>query len=474
MITSPSPTVTRDEPIDPALKRMAIAIVVGAITVILDTTIVSVGLHELGTALGASITTIQWVSTAYLLAMFVTIPLTGWAQGRLGSKRLWLLGLSVFLLGSALCALAWNPASLIAFRAVQGLGGGVMLPLMATILMQAAGGKNVGRLMAAVSLPAALGPILGPVIGGIILHSLTWQWMFLVNLPVGLVGIVLAMRAMPGGLDGRRVSLDTVGLLLVTPGIIGIIYGLTEAGSKGGFTHASVLVPLLAGVGLVVAFVAWALRRGERALIDIKLFSHRPLAASSTLMFLSGIALYGAMLLLPLYWQQVRGEDALGAGLLLVPQGVGALLSRTLAGRLTDRLGARWVAMGGFAVLTLATVPFALATATTPTWVLMCVLAVRGFGLGAVFIPLMSVAYEGLERHEMPDASIVTRVAQQLGGSFGVAILAAILTNAALGVTDLAGLAHAFDMAFWWAVGFSVVATAMTFLLPARPHPTGT
>ena len=170
-------------------------------------------------------------------------------------------------------------------------------------------------------------------------------------------------------------------------------------------------------------------------------------------------------------WLAVAG---FASGLLLVPQGVGALLSRTLGGRLTDRLGARWVAMGGFAVLTLATVPFALATATTPTWVLMCVLAVRGFGLGAVFIPLMSVAYEGLERHEMPDASIVTRVAQQLGGSFGVAILAAILTNAALGVTDLAGLAHAFDMAFWWAVGFSVVATAMTFLLPARPHPAGT
>lgn len=455
--------------IDPELKRLAVAIITGAITVILDTTIVTVGLHELGSDLGASITTIQWVSTAYLLAMFVTIPLTGWAQARIGAKRLWLSGLSVFLAGSALCALAWNPASLIAFRAIQGLGGGVMMPLMATILMQAAGGKNIGRLMATVSLPAALGPILGPVIGGLILHYLSWEWMFLVNLPIGAVGLYLAAKRMPSGDRGARTALDVIGLLLVVPGTLGIIYGLTEAGSHGGFDTATALVPIIAGVVLVAGFVAWALKRGDKALIDIQLFKHhRPLAASSALMFLSGIALYGAMLLLPLYWQQVRGEDALGAGLLLIPQGVGALLSRTIAGRLTDAIGARWVAVVGFVIVALATVPFALSSATTPMWLLMGVLLVRGFGLGAVFIPLMSVAYQGLQRDQMPDASIVTRVAQQLGGSFGVAVLAAILATAALGAANLAELATAFDTAFWWATGFSALAAIVSFILPAQ------
>jgi EmrB/QacA subfamily drug resistance transporter len=460
----PAPAATTDK-LDPELTRLALAIVVGAIAVILDTTIVSVGIHELGAALGATVATIQWVSTAYLLAMFVTIPLTGWAQSRLGSKRLWLLGLGVFVLGSTLCALAWNAPSLIAFRAVQGMGGGVMMPLMTTILMQAARGRNLGRLMATVSLPAALGPVLGPVLGGVIIHSLTWQWMFLLNVPLGVVGIVLAVRLFPRDEPARRVRLDAVGLLLLSPGTVALIYGLTQVGRDAGFVHPDVLVPVTVGLALIGGFVWWALRRGDRALVDVRLLRHRALATSSALLFLTGAALYGAMLLLPLYWQQVRGEDALGAGLLLVPQGLGALASRTLAGRLTDAVGGRWVAVGGFAVMALATVPFALSSATTSTAWLMATLLVRGFGLGAVIIPLMTGAFVGLERHEMPDASIVTRVAQQIGGSFGTAVLATILTSVA---ATSAALGDAFDTAFWWATGFTVLAAVLSLLLPSR------
>ncbi|WP_019136018.1 MDR family MFS transporter [Cellulomonas massiliensis] len=457
--------------IDPELKRLAAAVIVGGIAVILDTTIVSVGLHELGTALHASVGTIQWVSTAYLLAMFVTIPLSGWAQGRLGSKRLWLLGLSVFLVGSALCAAAWDATSLVAFRAVQGVGGGVLMPLMTTILMQAARGRNLGRLMATVSLPAALGPILGPVLGGVILHQLSWPWLFLVNLPLGAVGLVLAVRLIPADGPRRRVPLDVVGALLVAPGIVGVIFGLTQVGTHGGFGRAEVLAPLLAGAVLLAALALWALRRGERALIDVRLMRHRTLATSTLLLFLTGVALYGAMLLLPLYWQQVRGEDALGAGLLLVPQGIGALASRTLSGRLTDAIGGRWVAAGGFAVLALATVPFALSTDHTSTSLLMGTLLVRGFGLGAVLIPLMTGAFVGLEHDEMPHASILTRVAQQVGGSFGTAVLAVVLVTAAAGATSLPALAGAFDVAFWWATAFTAAAAALSLLLPSRRPP---
>ncbi|MEN0128841.1 MAG: DHA2 family efflux MFS transporter permease subunit [Brevundimonas sp.] len=457
-----------DDRLDPDLKRLATAVIVGAIAVILDTTIVSVGIHELGADLGASVGTIQWVSTAYLLAMFVTIPLTGWAQGRLGSKRLWIVGLSTFLLGSALCATAASASALIAFRAVQGVGGGVLMPLMTTLLMQAAHGRNVGKLMASVSLPAALGPILGPVVGGVILHYASWQWMFLVNLPLGAVGLWLAVRMIPADGPTRRVPLDAVGLLLVSPGIVGVIYGLTQVAEQGGFDHTRVLVPLVTGLVLIAAFVWWAVRRGPRALIDVRLFRHAPLRTSSILMFLTGIGLYGAMLLLPLYWQQVRGADALGAGLLLVPQGVGALASRTIAGRLTDSIGGRWVAVAGFAVVSIATIPFALATEHTATWTLMIALLVRGFGLGAVFIPLMAVAFAGLERDEMPHASIVTRVAQQLGGSFGTAVLAVILVSATAGAASLPDLAAAFDTAFWWAAGFTSLAALLSLLLPDR------
>jgi EmrB/QacA subfamily drug resistance transporter len=457
------------EGLDPELKRIAAAIITGVIAVILDTTIVSVALHELGGSLDASVSSIQWVSTGYLLAMFVSIPVAGWAQQRIGGKRLWLLALSIFLLGSVLCACAWNIESLIAFRVVQGIGGGVMLPLMATILMQAAHGRNVGRLMAAVSMPAALGPILGPVLGGLILSNLSWQWLFLVNVPMCVAGLALAYRLLPADGPTQRAPLDVVGLLLLSPGVVGIIYGLSNVGGDGGFDQADVLVPLLGGLALVGAFIVWATRIGERALVDVRLFRHRALTSSSALMFLTGIALFGAMFLIPLYWQEVRGEDALGAGLLLIPQGVGALASRSIAGRLTDSIGGRWVAVVGFAVVTVATIPFALATATTSEVLLMGALLVRGLGLGAVLIPLMTGAYLGLDREDIPHASIITRVAQQLGGSFGVAVLAVILTSAAVGAASVADVADAFDVAFWWAVGLTAVAVPLSFLLPSKP-----
>jgi MFS family permease len=172
---------------------------------------------------------------------------------------------------------------------------------------------------------------------------------------------------------------------------------------------------------------------------------------------------------LPLYWQQVRGQDALHAGLLLVPQGVGALASRTVAGRLTDSIGGRWVAVAGFALMTIATVPFALATSTTSTWWLMGVLVVRGLAVGAVFIPLMSGAYLGLDRSEVPDASIITRIAQQLGGSFGVAVLAVILVNATAASHGANPLSDGFERAFWWATGFTAAGALLSLLLPKKP-----
>ncbi len=451
-----SPAVVDADGLDPELKRIALAVVTGAVAVILDTTIVSVALHDLSGALHASVETIQWVSTAYLLAMFVSIPVSGWAQSRLGAKRLWLVALTVFFAGSVLCALAWNAESLIAFRVVQGLGGGVMMPLMTTILMQAAHGRNLGRLMAAVSLPAALGPILGPVVGGLILGGLSWHWLFLVNVPLCTLGLVMAVRMLPADPPTRRVPLDVPGLVLVVPGVVGVIYGLSQVGGAGGFTSTDVLVPLIGGAVLIAAFAGWALRRGSAALIDVRLLRHRPLTVSVSLMFLAGAALYGAMLLLPLYWQVARGHDALEAGLLLIPQGVGALASRSVAGRLTDSIGGRWVAVVSFLVMCAATVPFAYADGTTPQWWLLLALLVRGFGMGAAFIPLMTLAYQGLERHEMPDASIFTRTAQQVGGSFGVAVLAVVLANVG------------FDEAFWWSIGFTAVAAALSLLVPAR------
>jgi EmrB/QacA subfamily drug resistance transporter len=446
--------------IDRDVLRTAIALIVGALAVIFDTTITSIALPTLVRELHSSVSQIQWVSTGYLLSLGVVIPLVAWAQARVGGKRLWMIALTVFMVGSILCSLAWNAQSLIAFRVVQGIGGGLMLPLLSTLVMQAARGRDLGRTMAMISLPAVLGPILGPVLGGVILHELDWRWLFWVNVPLCVVGVVLAQGLLPADPPAGRVRLDVAGLALIAPGTVGLLYGLSNVGHSGGFGRADVLVPLIAGVLLLAVFTWRAARVGGGALVDVRLLRYRPVASSSAMLFLSGASLYGAMLLLPLYFQQSRGASVLTAGLLLVPQGVGALLSRGLTGRLMDSLGARVLVAAGFVLVGLATVPFALAGPRTGEGWLLAALLVRGFGLSVVTVPVMAVAFIGLERSAVPHASILTRIAQQVGGSFGTAVLAVILAAT-----------HSFDQAFWWAVGFAAGAVALSLWLPGRPAP---
>ena len=396
------------------------------------------------------------------------VPITSWAQRIVGGKHLWVGALALFLVGSILSSLAWSAGSLIAFRAVQGVAGGVMLPLMATLVVQAAGGRHLGRIMSVVSLPAVLGPILGPVIGGVILQHLHWSWMFWVNVPFCVAGIVLAVIVMPADGPVRRESFDVVGFALMAPGLAAVLWGISNISRAGAFSRADVLAPLSAGVALLAAFAVWAGRRGKRALLDVRLLRHWPLASSALLLFLSGITLYGAMLLLPLYFQNLRGATVLVAGLLLIPQGLGTLAGRSLAGTLSDLMGARRLVASGFAIVLAATVPFALADAHTSQWWLMTALFARGVGLGVVTVPLMALGYRGLRSVQVPDASILTRISTQVGGAFGAALLVVILASAATGASSDAALTGAFQHAFWWATLFAGIGLAVSFALPGR------
>ncbi|MFI6581963.1 MDR family MFS transporter [Embleya sp. NPDC050493] len=464
------PSVAADpDRIDPALRRMTFTLIIGALAVIFDTTIMSVAIDDLAGRMHASLATAQWVSTAYLLALATVMPAVGWLQAALGGKRLWIAALGLFLVGSLLCATAWNAPSLIVFRVVQGFGGGIMMVLMTTLIMQAAKGRNIGRIMSLITVPTALGPVLGPVIGGAILHLGDWRWIFLFNVPFCVVGAYLAARNLPRDRPGPRPRLDVVGMLLLSPGIAAVIYALTRIGGSEGPAGLTVGLPLVAGLALLLGYLGWALRRGPHALIDVRLFRHRALASSSVLVFLSGAALYGTMMLLPLYWQQVRGEDALGAALLLIPQGVGTLLSRSLAGRYMDRFGPRPVAIAAFALTCVATVPFGFVTASTDNTALMAVLFVRGIGLGAAMITIMGAAFVGLKPEEIPQGSGISRVAQQIGGSAGTALLAVILQRTSTGARTPAALASGFGNAFWWATAFTAAAIPLCLLLPGRP-----
>ncbi|NGO67226.1 MDR family MFS transporter [Streptomyces boncukensis] len=454
---------------------MAITLIVGALGVVFDTTIISVALNGLARDLDAPLSTIQWVSTGYMLAVFIAIPLAGWAQSRLGGRRLWIVALSGFLAGSVLSALAWTASSLIAFRIVQGLAGGIMMPLMYTLLMQAAKGRNIGKVIAIITVPTALGPILGPVLGGLILSLANWRWLFLINIPFCLVGIWLAWRNLPDDRpapDQPRARLDAVGLLLLCPGSAALLYGLSQVDGDTGFASAQVLIPLLAGLAPIGGFTFWALTRATAPLVDVRMFRHRSVASSSTLLFLGGISLFGSMMLLPLYFQQVRGATPLGAGLLLIPQGVGALVARGLAGTYMDRVGPRAVALVAFAFVASSTVPFAFVTADTSEILLLVALFIRGIALGAAMIAPMGAAFVGLEHEDIPDASMITRVAQQIGGAVGVAVLIVILQRNIGDAHTPDALASGFDHAFWWSVALTAAAVPLCLLLPSLPEPT--
>ena len=463
-----SVTAERTEPgskLTPEVRGVVVALIIGGIAAILDSTMVTIALHTLTVSLRSSTGTIQWVTTGFLLAMAVAIPVTGWAESRWGGKRVWMAALLLFVVGSVLCGLAWNDASLIGFRVVQGFAAGLIFPLMQTLAVRAAGGRAGSSLIATISLPLALGPILGPVIGGVILNWLSWCWLFLVNVPVIAVGLVLAWRRLPADRPApgaRRSRLDLTGLLLLGPALGGILLGLSNLSADGGVGHAGVLLPLSAGIVLLGAFVGRALRPGGRnPIVDIRLLRHRSLASASAVLFTAGAVMYAGMFLLPLYYQQLHGESVLHAALLLIPQGVGSLLARLVVGKLVARFGARLVTIVSFLIAAAATVPFALAGPDTSVWVLAAVLLVRGLGIGTVLIPPMSVAYQDVPPAGIPHATMNTRITQQVGASFGTAIVAVALQSLlAHGATG------AFQDAFWWATGITLAAVIPAFTLP--------
>lgn len=458
-------TRTQEQPAAQSSGRLLTALIVGAVTAIFDTTIVAIGLHTLIEELGAPVATIQWVSTGYLLALAIAIPFVSWAQARFGGKRLWLFALGLFVLGSVLCACAWNAESLIAFRVLQGLGGGIMFPLMQTLAMQNVTPQSRTRTMATVTVPVALGPILGPVLGGLVLNWLTWRWMFLINVPVGIVGWLLAAAFLADDRPNREAAhqpLDVGGALLIAPALAGLLYGLTNTHAGGGFARLDVLAPVIGGALLLAGFIMRAARKAGTALIDVRLLALRSVRASSIVLTFLGAALFAASFLLPLYFQTLRGYNVLNTALLLIPQGVGSLLARLVVGQLVDKFGSRRVAVVGFLVTAAATAPFALTTGGS-LWLLGAVLFVRGLGFGTVLIPVVTVAYVDIRKDQMPHASAITRIAQQLGGAFGTALAAVVLEVAATLTAPEAG----FGAAFWFTVAITVAAAASAVLLPA-------
>jgi EmrB/QacA subfamily drug resistance transporter len=454
--------------ITPHVWRIAIVVILGAIMSVLDTTIVNVALDTLSKDLHSSLDDIQWVVTGYMLSLAAVIPVSGWAVTRFGAKRLYLISLVLFTAGSALCGLSWSTGSLIAARVLQGLGGGLLMPVGQMILVKAAGPRNMAKVMSAIGVPIILAPVFGPTLGGLLVEHAGWQWIFFVNLPVGIAAVTAALRMLPRDEDTRAMAgrLDAPGLALVASGLVGITYGLAQSGAAGTLADRSVLVPFLLGLGLVAAFVVRALHI-ERPLLDLRLYANKAFAAASVTMFALGAALFGAMVLMPLYFQLVRHEDAVTTGMLVAPQGIGAAVAMFLGGRATMRWGGGLTSVIGGSIAIVATVPFLLVDATTPFWTIGAAMVVRGFGIGMSMMPSMTAAYAVLRPDQVNDATPQMNVLQRVGGSIGTAILTVVLQS---GITGLAhptpaGIAHSFAHTYWWVIAISAVALAPTVLL---------
>jgi EmrB/QacA subfamily drug resistance transporter len=444
--------------------RIAFVVIIGSIMSILDTTIVNVALEKLGTELHKSIASTQWVITGYMLSLAAVIPITGWAARRFGAKPVYLLALVLFTGGSILCGVAQSLDQLIAFRVIQGIGGGMILPLGQLMMATAAGPKRMGRVMSIVAIPAMLGPILGPTLGGLIVDNASWRWIFYVNVPIGLIAFLLSLRTLPRVERAPTHRLDLRGLALMATGLPLFTYGLAEIGATGSFTATSVLLPGIAGIALIAAFALHALRV-PHPLLDLALYRRATFASASLTMFCLGAALFGGMILMPLYWQQIRFESVVDTGLLTAPMGLGMALVMPFAGRLADRLGGGRLALAGVVVTTVATIPFGLIGAQTSIVGLSVAMFVRGLGVGLAFMPVMSAAFASLRPSELADATPQLNVLQRVGGSIGTAVLAVVLQRALAGTHGVAAAAGAYGTAFWWSLGLTALAIAPCIVL---------
>jgi EmrB/QacA subfamily drug resistance transporter len=426
-------TETRNRP-DPVLFKLVAVVLLGGIMGILDGTMVAVGADTLRAAFAAPLTTIGWVSTGYLLALTATIPITAWAADRFGGRRLWLFGLVLFLGASLACGLAWDVPALIVFRVFQGVGAGVLDPLVLILLARAAGPGRAGRVMALMAGVLSLGPVLGPVVGGVVLQGLGWRWLFLINLPIGLAALAGSVRLLPAdapGADRPRARLDVIGAAAVTPGFGAVVLALSRAGDRAGFASPAVLVPLAAGAVLLAAYAVRALRvRHTPPLIDLRLFARPGFAPRVAIMAVTGLAMFALLFALPLYYQQARGAGALTAGLLVAPFGVSSAVAAPLAGRLAARFGTRAVVRTGALVAAAGAYGFTWTGAAAPgVWPVLAAVGV-GAGLGFVGAPTMGSLYEALPAALVPQGSSVLYMLNQLGASFGVAVVALVVQTA--------------------------------------------
>ncbi len=413
---------------DPNYKwKVLISVVFGTFMVILDSTAVNVAIPTFERVFNAKVDQVDGILTTYVLALGIVTPLAGWFSERFGIKRVYLTSLGLFVAGSILCAFAPSLPFLVAFRVLQGLGGGMLAPLGIALLFGAFAEKERGIAFGLYGIPLVVAPASGPVLGGYFVEYLDWRYIFFINIPVGIAGIILGSYWLRENRRGIVARLDIPGVLLSSISFGTLLYAI-QRGSIDGWTTTPVLILFSAGIVSFIAFVVVELRVKD-PLLDLRLFLKRTYLFANILGWVSVIALFGAEFLLPIYLQTLRGQTPLQAGLLVLPLAISSGIVVPIVGVLYNKIGARWLIAFGSVLLAINTWELAHLTTDTPFTAVMLIVAIRGVALGFLLQTTLTVALTGLSPRQLPRASSLLNAMRNVFQSFGIAILGTILTN---------------------------------------------
>lgn len=406
-------------------------LVVAASVVILNETIMGVALPELMRELDITAATAQWLTTAFLLTMAVVIPVTGFLIQRFPLRSLFFAAMGLFTLGTVVAAVAPGFGVLLVGRVVQASGTAIMIPLLFTTVLNVVPAHRRGRMMGLISIVISVAPAVGPTVSGLILSVFPWRAMFIVMIPIALVAIALGARWVRNLTDTARVTLDVLSVVLSAVAFGGIIFGLSSIGeAAGGHAVVPVWIPLVLGAVALAAFVVRQLRLAgtDRVLLDLGVFRHSTFSIAVVLVVVAMTTLFGVLILLPLYLQNVLGLGTLPTGLMLLPGGLLMGLMAPIVGNLFDRFGARPLVLPGSIVASLALWGFATLSASTPVGLVVAVHCLLSLGLAFMFTPLMTSALGSLPRPLYPHGSAIVSTVQQLAGAAGTAVFVTLMT----------------------------------------------
>ena len=428
--SSLSPTrASGPEPSSPPYPRLGplaqYALLAGPLLSMLDSSVVNVAVEPIARELHASLTTVQWTVSGYLLALGAGLAATAYLARRFGTRPVYQASVIAFTVASALCAVAPDARLLVAARVAQGLVAAPLVPLAMSMLL---GGRGARSISPSAGILLFLGPALGPTVGGALIGAAGWRSIFLINVPLGGLA-ALAVRSVPAQLAPGRTpgaKFDLPGLILLAAGLTGLLFGASQ-GATSGWTSAATLTALAVGTTLLACYAAWSRRRDEPAL-DLSLARQPVPALSMALCALASIVTWAALFLLPVFVQSAQGRSALAAGLAMAPQGLITGLSTALAPRLLARLTVRITVLAGFAILAAASLALLLITATSPLWLIAIVLACRSVSIGLVINPLLQALIAPLRPDQLGDANTLFSTWQRIAASFGIGLIAALYT----------------------------------------------